>query len=201
MASSWASGSASAFAQSGIDHNPPTMPSPRRCSYPARTPEPSTCSTSGSANAGEQIAQDPPIVLLVLNHQYSFAHATLAPLSVLTGSFIVKVADGFQHCLEVKRGIDRLRDFAERLQLADRAPKLIGALAQLAQQARILDRDTRAAKFVSSPICFSLNGRTSRRQTTSAPTCSSSFNIGMASTVRTPPSSTAAIMAGSLRST
>ena len=51
--------------------------------------------------------------------------------------------DGCQHGLEIERGIDRLRDFAERLEFADRAPQLIGALAQLAKQARILDRDDR----------------------------------------------------------
>ena len=39
--------------------------------------------------------------------------------------------DGGEHRLEIERRVHRLRHFAERAQLADRAAKLIGALAQL----------------------------------------------------------------------
>ena len=38
------------------------------------------------AGTGEQIAQDLPVVFLILHHQYSLAHTTLAPLTAFTGS-------------------------------------------------------------------------------------------------------------------
>ena len=40
--------------------------------------------------------------------------------------------DGGEHGLQIERRVHRLRHFAERAQLADRAAKLIGALAQFA---------------------------------------------------------------------
>ena len=49
--------------------------------------------------------------------------------------------DGGEHGLEIERRVHRLRHFSERAQLLDRAAKLIGALAQLVQQSRILDGD------------------------------------------------------------
>ena len=49
--------------------------------------------------------------------------------------------DGGEHGLEIERRVHRLRDFAERAQFADRAAKLVGALAQFAEQPRILDGD------------------------------------------------------------
>ena len=51
--------------------------------------------------------------------------------------------DGGEHGLEIERRVHRLRHFAERAQLPDRAAKLIGALAQFVQQPNILDRDGR----------------------------------------------------------
>ena len=49
--------------------------------------------------------------------------------------------DGGEHGLEIERRVHRLGHLAERAQLVDRAAKLIGALAQLVQQPRILDGD------------------------------------------------------------
>ena len=49
--------------------------------------------------------------------------------------------DGGEHGFEIERRVHRLGHFAERAQLTDRAAKLIGALAQLVQQARVLDGD------------------------------------------------------------
>ena len=49
--------------------------------------------------------------------------------------------DRGQHVFEVERRIDRLRDLAERPQFADRAGKLVGARAQLVEQAHVLDGD------------------------------------------------------------
>ena len=49
--------------------------------------------------------------------------------------------DGGQHGLEIERRVHRLRHFAERAQLADRAAKLIGALSQCVQKPNVLDRD------------------------------------------------------------
>ena len=49
--------------------------------------------------------------------------------------------DGGEHGFEIERRVHRLRHFAERAQLLDRAAKFIGALAQFVQQPRILDRD------------------------------------------------------------
>ena len=51
--------------------------------------------------------------------------------------------DGGEHGLAVERRIHRLRDFAERAQFADRAAKLVGALAQLREQSRVFDGDDR----------------------------------------------------------
>ena len=42
---------------------------------------------------------------------------------------------------QIERRVHRLRDFAERAQFADRTAKLVGALAQLGKQPRILDGD------------------------------------------------------------
>ena len=47
--------------------------------------------------------------------------------------------DGREHGFEVERRIHRLRYFTERAQLADRSAELVGALAQLVEQPRILD--------------------------------------------------------------
>ena len=49
--------------------------------------------------------------------------------------------DGGEHGLEIERRVHCLRHFAERAQLADRAAKLIGALAQCVQKSGILDGD------------------------------------------------------------
>ena len=49
--------------------------------------------------------------------------------------------DGGEHGLEIERRVHRLRHFAERAQLPDRAAKFVGALAQFVQQSRILDGD------------------------------------------------------------
>ena len=49
--------------------------------------------------------------------------------------------DGGQHLFEVERRVDRLGDFAQRLQLADRAGEVVGAGAQLVEQADVLDGD------------------------------------------------------------
>ena len=46
-----------------------------------------------------------------------------------------------QHGFEIERRVHRLRDFAERAQFADRAAKLVGALAQLGEQSGIFDGD------------------------------------------------------------
>ena len=51
--------------------------------------------------------------------------------------------DGREHGFEVERRVHRLRYFAERAQLADRAAELVGALAQLVEQPRVLDGDHR----------------------------------------------------------
>ena len=51
--------------------------------------------------------------------------------------------DGGEHGFEIERRVHRLRHFAERAQLADRAAKFIGALAQFVEQSRILDGDDR----------------------------------------------------------
>jgi hypothetical protein len=51
--------------------------------------------------------------------------------------------DGRQHGFEVQARIHRLDHVGERLQFADRARQLVGAGAQLAQEARVLDRDHR----------------------------------------------------------
>jgi hypothetical protein len=47
--------------------------------------------------------------------------------------------DGREHGFEVERRVHRLRHFTERAQLADRSAKLVGALAQLIEQPRVLD--------------------------------------------------------------
>ena len=60
--------------------------------------------------------------------------------------------DGREHGLEIERRVHRLRHFAERAQLPDRAAKFIGALAQLVQQSRILDRDDRLVCRSAGPI-------------------------------------------------
>ena len=44
-------------------------------------------------------------------------------------------------CFEIERRVDRLRDLAERLQLADRAGEIVGAGAQFVEQADVLDGD------------------------------------------------------------
>jgi hypothetical protein len=53
-----------------------------------------------------------------------------------------------------------------------------------------------AAKFWTSAICLSVNGRTSWRFRANEPISSFSFSIGTFMAVRTPPSSTAATNAG-----
>src|SRR4029453_2698977 len=52
---------------------------------------------------------------------------------------------GRQHGVEIERGADRLADLAQRRELRDRAAQLIGALAYLVKQPRVLDRDDRLA--------------------------------------------------------
>ena len=49
--------------------------------------------------------------------------------------------DGGEHGFEIERRVHRLRYLAERAKFLDRAAKLVGALAQLAQQPRIFDGD------------------------------------------------------------
>src|SRR5262249_44002849 len=49
--------------------------------------------------------------------------------------------DGGEHRLQLERGIDRLRDLAQRPQLFDRLPELLGARAQFGEQTHILDGD------------------------------------------------------------
>ena len=49
--------------------------------------------------------------------------------------------DGREHGFEIERRVHRLGYFAKRAQLVDRAAKLIGALAQFAEQSRIFDSD------------------------------------------------------------
>ena len=49
--------------------------------------------------------------------------------------------DGGQHLFEIERRVDRLRDLAQRLQLADRAGQIVGAGAQFVEQADVLDGD------------------------------------------------------------
>jgi hypothetical protein len=49
--------------------------------------------------------------------------------------------DGGEYGFEIERRVYRLGHFPEGTQLSDRAAKLVGALAQLAEQARILDGD------------------------------------------------------------
>ena len=51
--------------------------------------------------------------------------------------------DGLQHGVEIERRADRLADLAERAELLDGAAQLLGALLQLAEQPRVLDRDDR----------------------------------------------------------
>ena len=53
--------------------------------------------------------------------------------------------DGGEHGLQIERRVHRLGHFAERAQFLDRAAKLIGALAQLCQQPRVLNCDDRLA--------------------------------------------------------
>ena len=59
--------------------------------------------------------------------------------------------DGGQHGFEIERRVHRLRHFAERAQFPDRAAKLVGALAQLVQQSRVLDGDDGLAAKVLRP--------------------------------------------------
>ena len=49
--------------------------------------------------------------------------------------------DGREHGFEIEGRVHRLRYLTERAQLADRAAELVGALAQLVEQPRILDGD------------------------------------------------------------
>ena len=78
--------------------------------------------------------------------------------------------DGGEHGLEIKRRVHCLRHFAERAQFLDRAAKLIGALAQLIEQPRVLDGDYRLiSKIVTNSICLSVNGRTSWRLRNNTP--------------------------------
>ena len=49
--------------------------------------------------------------------------------------------DGREDGFQIERRVHRLRDLAERTQFADRAAKLVGALAQFVEQPRILDGD------------------------------------------------------------
>ena len=51
--------------------------------------------------------------------------------------------DGREHGFEIEGRIHRLRYLTERAQLADRSAELVGALAQLVEQPRILDGDYR----------------------------------------------------------
>ena len=53
------------------------------------------------------------------------------------------------------------------------------------------------AKFFTSSICLSVNGRTSLRKMTMEPTTSVSLSMGTASKVRAPPISTTATRIGS----
>ena len=70
--------------------------------------------------------------------------------------------DGGEHGLEIERRVHRLRHFAERAQFADRAAKLIGALAQFVQQPRVLDRDDRLVGEVLDQLDLLVGeGRTS----------------------------------------
>ena len=49
--------------------------------------------------------------------------------------------DGLEHGLQVKRGIDRLADLAQRAQLLNQLAKLVGSLAQRGEEPRVLNGD------------------------------------------------------------
>ena len=72
---------------------------------------------------------------------------------------------GLEHRLQfARRTGDDLQHLGGRGLLLQRLGEIVGALAQFVEQPRVLDGDDGlAAKFCTSSICLSVNGRTSWR--------------------------------------
>ena len=87
---------------------------------------------------------------------------------------------------QIERRVNRLGDFAERAQFADRAAKFVGARAQLVEQPRVLDGDDRLGGEIRHQLDLFIGkwARLLGAPETIAPTSSFSFNIGTASKVR-----------------
>ena len=110
--------------------------------------------------------------------------------------------DGGEHGLKIERRVHRLGHFAERAQLADRAAKLVSALAQLVQQSCIFDGDDSLRGKVRNQLDLLVGKGTNflakKRERTDQFVLLQP--LGTVRNVRTPPSSTAATIARKRRS-